>query len=374
MPSFHSTRKMTLIEDKDTARKTLEEYTKDWQALIEILPNPVSIHDTESNIVLANKALIDLCGKTGDVRGIKYYKLIYSKDTPPENCPVAKTLKSGNPERSEIYDPSLKRFLVVMTAPIRIEGSFIGVIHSVMDMTELKKSEEDYSELVDIYASTINKMKIREIDVQKGRDAFLNMLDDITESYKELEDLFINLITTMVNALDAKSPWTKGHSENVAKYAELIAKEMGLDEDGIKNLRLAGLLHDIGKIGTYDYLLDKSTGLTDKEFEIVKKHPAQGAKILEGIKQLKDIIPLIRHHHERIDGKGYPDGLKGEEIPFGAKILHVVDSFDSMMTERPYRPAPGIDYAKSEFKKHSGSQFDPQVTEAFLRVLDKLQE
>jgi putative nucleotidyltransferase with HDIG domain len=203
----------------------------------------------------------------------------------------------------------------------------------------------------------------------KSKEAFFNMLEDIRESYKELEELFLNLISTMVNTLDAKSPWTKGHSVRVAKYAEDIAEEMGLSENEMKDIRLAGILHDIGKIGTYDYLLDKPSKLTDEEFAIVKKHPAQGANILQGIKQLKNILPLIRYHHERIDGRGYPDGLNGEQIPLGAKILHVADSFDSMTADRPYRPAPGKEYARSEFEKYSGIQFDAEVVEVFLRIL-----
>lgn len=209
---------------------------------------------------------------------------------------------------------------------------------------------------------------------QKGKHAFLNMLEDINESYKELEDLFLRLITAMVNTLDAKSPWTKGHSERVAEFSETIARKMGLDDDGTKDIRLAGILHDLGKIGTYDYLLDKPSKLTDEEFIVIKRHPAKGAEILSGIKQLKKVIPLIRHHHERIDGKGYPDGLAGDEIPLGARILHVADSFDSMTADRPYRKSPGTDYAISELMRWSGSQFDSNVVAAFLEIIpvDKL--
>ena len=173
----------------------------------------------------------------------------------------------------------------------------------------------------------------------------------------------------MVNTLDAKSPWTKGHSERVAEFSETIARNMGLDDDVTKDIRLAGILHDLGKIGTYDYLLDKPSKLTDEEFIVIKRHPAKGAEILSGIKQLKKVIPLIRHHHERIDGKGYPDGLAGDEIPLGARILHVADSFDSMTADRPYRKSPGTDYAISELMKWSGSQFDSNVVAAFLEII-----
>ncbi|MBI4690238.1 MAG: HD-GYP domain-containing protein [Nitrospirae bacterium] len=239
---------------------------------------------------------------------------------------------------------------------------------------ELERSEQSYKETAEVLSAALEDIKKREQTLLKGREAFLNMLEDITGSYKDLEDLFMSLVSAMVHALDAKSPWTRGHSERVANYAVMIAREMGLDEDEIKDLRLAGLLHDVGKIGTYDYLLDKPAKLTDEEFGIVKKHPAQGADILRDIKQLTNIVPLIRHHHERIDGRGYPDGLKGEEIPLGARILHVADSFDSMTADRPYRPSPGSEYAISEFKKYSGTQFDAGVVEAFLKIFGKTEK
>ncbi|MDO8281135.1 MAG: HD-GYP domain-containing protein [Thermodesulfovibrionia bacterium] len=203
----------------------------------------------------------------------------------------------------------------------------------------------------------------------KNREAFFNMLEDVSESYRELELLFTGLVKSMVNALDAKSPWTKGHSQRVAEYSKIIARKMDFSEDDLKDIWLAGILHDIGKIGTYDALLDKAGKLTSEEYEIIKRHPAQGAAILEGIKQLKDIVPIIRHHHESFDGKGYPDGLKGNEIPLQSRIIHVADSFDSMTSDRPYRVSPGKDYAISEFRKFSGAQFDPYAVEVFLDVI-----
>jgi putative two-component system response regulator len=231
--------------------------------------------------------------------------------------------------------------------------------------------ERDYRELIDIYSEAINDLKRKEQVFLRGKNAFLNMLEDVNDAFKELETLFMSFVKSLVNALDAKSQWTKGHSERVARYTEQIARKMGLDLDEIKNLQLAGLLHDIGKIGTYDFLLDKPEKLSKEEFEVVKNHPVQGAKILEGIKQLADVVPYVRYHHERIDGKGYPEGLTDSKIPLGAKILHVADSYDSMSTDRPYRPAPGIEFAISEFNKHKGTQFDRRVTEVFLEVLDK---
>jgi PAS domain S-box-containing protein/putative nucleotidyltransferase with HDIG domain len=190
--------------------------------------------------------------------------------------------------------------------------------------------------------------------------------------YEDLQQLLVNTITSLASTIDAKSPWTKGHSERVTAYAVEIGKEMGLDGDGLERLRLSGLLHDIGKIGTSDKLLDKPDKFTEEEFELVKQHPERGAEILGTIKQLTEIIPGVRHHHERLDGKGYPDGLRGDQIPLQARILCVADAFDAMAADRPYRKAPGREYAISEFKRCAGTQFDLKVVEAFLKVLEKM--
>lgn len=187
----------------------------------------------------------------------------------------------------------------------------------------------------------------------------------------DLEELFLGTVKSLSSAIDAKSPWTAGHSERVTKYALDIGKTMGFSEKELKDLELAGLLHDIGKIGTYESVLDKPGKLTDEEYEIIKKHPAKGAEILKDIKQLKDVLPFVKYHHERFDGKGYPEGLKDGDIPLGARIMSIADTFDAILSDRPYRPSPGIEYAMSEIKKNAGIQFDPQVAEVFLRVLSK---
>jgi len=332
----------------------LDEYLIAHQEFIDSLPNPAVITDMSCNVIFTNAAMKR-----------------FSIDISALCDQLFRELQSNKKDGIELYIPSSGNYFLVYTSPVTHEKKAIGRFHSFLDITEIKNQEKEHRELVDIYAHAVNDIKAREQKAQTGREAFFNMLEDINESYKELEQLFLKMIRVMINALDAKSPWTKGHSERVSLYAEQIAREMQIDSDEIKNIRLAGLLHDIGKIGTYDYLLDKPGRLTPEEYEIVKKHPAQGAAILKDIKQLTDIVPLIEYHHEKIDGTGYPYGMEGEKIPLGAKILHVADSFDSMTSDRPYRIAPGIKFALSELHKHRGTQFDTTVIDAFLKVLEK---
>ena len=219
----------------------------------------------------------------------------------------------------------------------------------------------------------ISFIKDREERLIRSRDAYFNMLKDLHTSLAETRELLDELIYAFANAIDAKSPWTMGHSKRVAEYSVEIAGEMGLDRMKIADLKTAALLHDIGKIGTYDEILDKPQELTPGEYELVKKHPLKGVKILEPIKKMERIFPIIIHHHERVDGTGYPDGLKGDEIPLLARILSVADAYDSMKAERPYKLSLGKDHAAGEVKRLSGIQFDPEVVKAFLKVIETTQ-
>lgn len=185
----------------------------------------------------------------------------------------------------------------------------------------------------------------------------------------DLQELFLSTIKTLSNTIDAKSPWTMGHSERVTAAAVKIARAMGMQDDGIKTIELAGLLHDIGKLGTYEEILNKPGKLNDEEAAIMREHPGKGALILEPIRQLKGIIPAIKYHHEYYNGTGYPEGLKGAEIPLMARILTVADSVDAMSADRPYRKGRAMDAIVAELKRCSGTQFDPIVVEAFLSTL-----
>lgn len=186
----------------------------------------------------------------------------------------------------------------------------------------------------------------------------------------DLKDIFLGTITTLSSVIDAKSPWTAGHSKRVTRYALDIGKEMGLPAKDLKDLEMAGLLHDIGKLGTYQSILDKSYKLTERETKVLRLHPSKGAEILFPIKQMREIIPAIRHHHEFYNGGGYPDGLKGEEIPLMARIMCVADSVDAMSADRPYRKGMSMNVIIAEIKRRSGTQFDPKVADVFVKMAE----
>lgn len=187
----------------------------------------------------------------------------------------------------------------------------------------------------------------------------------------QMQQEYLNTITTLALLIDARDAYTKRHSENVTRYSVEIAKEMGFPADHQELIRRAGLLHDIGKIGIRDSILLKPGKLTDEEFEQIKSHAPRGADIVATLPSLQQISFLVRHHHERYDGRGYPDGKKGNEIEVGARILAVADSFDAMTTDRPYRKALTLKQATDELVKCKGGQFDPLIVDCFIRILEK---
>jgi len=175
----------------------------------------------------------------------------------------------------------------------------------------------------------------------------------------------------MVAAVDARDPYTRAHSVSVAAYAVAIGRRMGLSAEAVESLRKAALLHDVGKIGVPDAILTKPGPLTPDEFAAVKRHPEIAIEILGHLSVLADQLPLILHHHERYDGRGYPSGLVGEGIPIGARILAVADALDTMLSQRTYKPAYNVDQVRAELIACSGRQFDPAVVQATLALLDE---
>ncbi len=194
---------------------------------------------------------------------------------------------------------------------------------------------------------------------------------ELASSTRRNQRLFLNVLQVMAKVLEAKDPYTKFHSENVAKYARQIARKFGYAGEKLELIQIAGILHDFGKIGVTEGVLNKPGSLTEPEYQAVRRHPLIASAILEPIEELSGIIADIRHHHERYDGRGYPDGLKGEEIPLGARILCVADCFDAMTSARPYHESRSEDEAREELNRCSGTQFDPEVVDRLLEVLDE---
>lgn len=184
-------------------------------------------------------------------------------------------------------------------------------------------------------------------------------------------DILLEALRAIISSLEEKDSYTHGHSIRVAEYAVILAEEIGLSEVEIREVELSALLHDIGKIGIPDNVLVKPARLTRAEFEIMKSHPVRSARILERITALRNLIPGIKYHHERYDGHGYPDGLKGEAIPLYARLILIADTFDAMTSTRPYRLALDKEIAFDELKKCSGTQFDPGLVAAFIRAMRK---
>lgn len=189
--------------------------------------------------------------------------------------------------------------------------------------------------------------------------------------YGRLEQTLWNTIRSLAEAVDAKDSYTRGHSDRVAECAEILARELDLDEETVESIRYAGYLHDTGKIGVPDAVLNKAGRLTSEEYEIIMNHPVLSHKIIEPVDFLRDVKPLVRHHHERHDGTGYPDGLAGEEIPLGAKIIGIADAYEAMTSHRPYRQAMSDDAAIEELKRCSGTQFDPMLVSVFIELVEK---
>jgi putative nucleotidyltransferase with HDIG domain len=195
----------------------------------------------------------------------------------------------------------------------------------------------------------------------------------LAEKHQQLRTAYVQTIRALAEAVDAKDAYTRGHSERVGVYASKIARQMNFAKDFIERVYIAGLLHDVGKIGVRDAVITKPDRLTVEEYEEIRAHPEIGAKILEPVDFLKDVAPCVRHHHEWYDGsdRGYPDRLQGDQIPLPSRIILVADTVEAMTSDRPYRRALTLEAVVTEVHKYSGSQFDPKIVDAFLRLLER---
>ncbi|MCX7708611.1 MAG: DUF3369 domain-containing protein [Clostridia bacterium] len=228
---------------------------------------------------------------------------------------------------------------------------------------------EDGLKLLEIYsrqaASSISNAFLHSMVNMKN--------EELNKTYEELKIRYMDTVEVLRLAVDAKDEYTRGHSDRVAYYAVKIGEAFGLPADEIDILKLGGVFHDIGKIGTADDILFKTESLDNREYTEVKRHTLKGAHILSAVSMFKDVVPLVKYHHERLDGKGYPEGLMGEEIPFLARILSVADAFDAMTSDRVYRNRLELNEAIEQLTNASGTQFDPEVVDKFVKLLDRFE-
>jgi len=186
--------------------------------------------------------------------------------------------------------------------------------------------------------------------------------------FEDMHSMFLGTLHALSITIDAKDSYTQGHSERVALISKQLAKAAGLDDPTVERIYLSALVHDVGKIGVPEAVLTKPGKLTNEEYGLVKKHPETGARILEGIRQMQDLIPGVMHHHESWDGRGYPDGLAGHDIPLFGRIIGLADAFDAMSSDRTYRNAMPMNKVLDEVRRCSGTQFDPELVEIFLTL------
>jgi len=240
----------------------------------------------------------------------------------------------------------------IICVPVKVKEKIIGVLEAVNKQERGGFNRGDLS----LFLSLADQVAIA--------------LDN-SRLYQELEEMFFQTTDSLADAIEKRDPYTGGHTQRVTQYSLAIAKYLQLNPLERKWLKITSVLHDIGKVGIEDQILKKPDRLSPDESEMIKRHCNIGVEIIKHIRQLRESIPGVKYHHEQLDGKGYPNGLKGEEIPVLAKIIAVADTFDAMTTDRPYRIAMEREAAVKELEKCSGTQFDEKVVEAFIQAYQK---
>ncbi|HEV8229995.1 MAG TPA: HD domain-containing phosphohydrolase [Candidatus Limnocylindria bacterium] len=254
--------------------------------------------------------------------------------------------------------------------PVRLDGQIVGAVVVWRDLTSidaaLLRIQLTIATIIAL-AAVMLWLILRGVYVRSSQ-RIVAQATALEGALVERERTYDATLGALVSALDFRDSETGGHGDRVVAYMDLVLVELGLGGDQSAMLRRGALLHDIGKIGVPDNVLRKPTALSEAEWATMKRHPEFGAKIIAGIPFLEEVARIVRHHHERWDGMGYPDGLKGERIPLGARIFAVGDSFDAMTSDRPYRRAMSIEAARDEVARCAGTQFDPAVVTAFMRI------
>jgi diguanylate cyclase (GGDEF)-like protein/putative nucleotidyltransferase with HDIG domain len=346
-------------------------------ALNEIASKTALVHDPQEIATFAHEAarsLVDFdsfyCARYDPERRLFDFLIEADGGTvrqgeyfmPLGSGPTSQVILSGEPYvvsntadpvqgRGKPYGDEARRSASAVHVPLKIRGAMVGVV-SVQSYREAAFDAEDVAVL----------------------QSFGNLIAssfENAEHHARLRDLYLASVKALAAAVDARDPYTRSHSARVAALSRIIAVEMQLAPDDIRRVQLSALLHDIGKIGIPDAILNKPSALTPEEWVIMKTHSMLGASILEAVEPLADLVPIVRSHHERFDGSGYPDGLAGDAVPLAAYIVSAADAYEVIVSKRAYKAAHSVDFAISELRRCSGAQFHPSVVEAFIRVIER---
>ncbi len=282
------------------------------------------------------------------------------------------------------YNRSIEDFMAMLDPELMERIGYARTNNKMekMDTGVIMPLINEYKQILGIiYIESTNyesEIKLLEIYANQAasalNNAFLHSLvntknEELIKTYSELRKTYIDTIEALRLTVDARDEYTCGHSDRVAYFSRKVGQGFGLSAQDLDLLSTAGIFHDIGKIGTTDDILKKYDELTKEEYEIIKQHPLKGAHILSALSMFQDVVPLVKYHHEWINGSGYPQGLKGDEIPFLSRILSVSDAFDAMTSNRRYRSKLDINHAKEQLLNGAGTQFDAKVVEIFIEVI-----
>lgn len=306
------------------------------------------------------------CGKSGLLDGENKTQISQFMTNHLDLC-RGQPLVRNQASTDQLIDglPEVHSLIIV---PVSVDNSSFGWVLALNRTLDLGTGHTDHSVFLggDEFGTV-------EATLVQTAAAMLSTHGRNSKLFHEKEELTLGVVKSLVRSLEARDAYTCGHSDRVALISSILAGELGYDEKARYQIYIAGLLHDVGKVGIPDGILNKPSRLSDEEFDVIKKHPVIGYEILRDLKQFSYVLPAVRHHHEQMNGRGYPDGLSGEDIPLDARIMAVADAYDAMTSSRPYRDGMPFEKAESILKENRGPQWDPRVLDAFFQCRVRIQ-
>lgn len=339
------------------------------KAMSQYNPISITIYNSKKAIIFTNRESTDMAK---NINNDNISKILTSRMP----SLISKVYNIKDPVNKLVVEPVIDTYVpvkyenrivgvLIMQIPNKVISAHVNVLVQAIVLTLSGGLLILFLLLIHILYSASKKL------IKQNSD-LIRQKTEIETSYKKLNDSYKNTVFALSNAVDARDPYTAGHSARVTKIALLLGKGLNMTEEELGDLKYAALFHDIGKIGIPDDILLKKRKLTNEEFDIIKKHPAMGISILKTIDFLIDALPIIKHHHERFMGGGYPDNLKGKNIPLGSRIIAIVDTYDAMTSDRPYRQGLSHETAVAEILRNKGVQFDDALVDAFMRIEKKI--